>query len=317
MPLDDMKVFNDFLYRTITEVIDQQVRLFNEASGGTIVLTTKRNVGDYTHEASFKAISGLIRRRNAYGSGAVAAVDLEQLQKNSVKVASGTPPIRFQPQQFSWIQQDPETAGVVIGEQFAEGQFQDMLNTALYSLVAAMNGVAGVKYDGTAGKATYRALNATAAKFGDRANAIRAWVLHSTPMHDLWDNALANAEELFSFGTVAVRTDPFGRRFIVTDSPALVVASPAGYRTLGLVDTAVTVEDNDDFFSNLETTNGDENISRTWQAEYTFNVGIKGYSWDTASGGHSPTTAALSTTANWDKFATSNKDTAGVMLTSD
>ena len=322
MSLTDMKVFNDFLYEAVTEVIDQQVALFNAASAGAIMLTSKRNVGDFSQKASFKAIAGLMRRRDSYGSGDVNAVALAMLQNSAVKVAGGTVPVSFEPQQFSWIQQNPELAAVVIGEQFAQGLMQDYLNSALAAARAAMVNVgSSVLYTVPSnGALSLNGLNRGAQKFGDRAQDIRVWAMHSTPQHDLYDKALTNTTQLFNFGTVQVRDDGFGRRFIVTDSPSLSITSgsPAAtdYYTLGLVQNAVVVEDNNDFFANTETKNGKENIQRTWQAEYTFNLSLKGYTWDTTNGGKSPTDSEIATGTNWDKTATSIKDTAGVCVKS-
>ena len=111
--------------------------------------------------------------------------------------------------------------------------------------------------------------------------------------------------------------DGFNRRLIVTDaSPLTASGSPEGFHTLGLVDGAIAVQQNNDFFANIETSNGGENIARTWQAEWSNNIGVKGYKWDTTVA--SPvTTAKLATEANWDKVATSIKDTAGVIVLSD
>ena len=61
---------------------------------------------------------------------------------------------------------------------------------------------------------------------------------------------------------------------------------------------------------------GKENIQRTYQAEWSYNLGLLGYSWNTAAGGSSPSDTALGTPSNWTKVATSNKDTAGVLLKS-
>lgn len=321
MALTDMKVFNDFLYQSITETIDQQVHLFNQAAAGTIVLTSKRNVGDFAQKASFKAIAGLMRRRDSYGSGDVSAVALSMLQNSSVKVAGGTVPVLFEPQQFTWIQQNPELAAVVIGQQFAEGLLQDYLNSGLAAARAAIVAASTPLYTVPSnGGMSLNALNRGVQKFGDRGQEIRAWAMHSTPQYDLFDKALTNSNQLFSFGTVQVREDGFGRRFIISDSPSLAITSgsPAvtDYYTLGLVPNAVVIEDNDDFFANTETSNGKENIQRTWQAEYTFNLSLKGYTWDTANGGKSPTDAEIATGTNWDKTATSIKDTAGVCVKS-
>lgn len=322
MAMSNMVVFDDYVQRTITEVIAQQVDLFNAASNGTITLTTQRNRGDFAHYSQFAEITGLIRRRDVYASGAVGPVALSMLQNASVKVAAGTPPIAFNPSQFTWIQEQPEVAGVVIGEQVAIGQFQDMLNAGLKSARSAfVNAGAAAAYNIAAqGAMTLNGLNRGAQKFGDRAQNIRAWVIHSTPLHDLFDQSLTNTNRLFTFGDVRVLEDGFGRRFIVTDSSSLYgsVTSPdvTDYYTLGLVENAIVVEDNGDFFSNLQTVNGDENITRSWQGEWTYNLALKGYTWDTTSGGKSPTDAELGTGTNWDKTANDIKNTAGVVVRS-
>ncbi|MDZ5633492.1 major capsid protein [Janthinobacterium sp. GMG1] len=61
--------------------------------------------------------------------------------------------------------------------------------------------------------------------------------------------------------------------------------------------------DGSDIISNIDTTNGKDCIETTMQVDYTFGLGLKGYTWDEASGGKSPSDAALGTGANWDKVA--------------
>lgn len=319
MALADMKVFNDFMYDAATETIRQQVELFNGATNGALRLSQAGNVGDFAHEATYKAIAGLMRRRDAYGSGAVTPTTLSQMEHVAVKIAGGTAPVQFDPQQFSWIQRNPEEAGVVIGEQVARGVIADEVNTAILALQAALSGNADVTHDATAGSLTLNALNKGAGKFGDRMMDIMVWLIHSTPMTDLFDSSLTNSNQLFEFGSVRVTQDGFGRRFIMTDSPALYEADGGGagvdhYHTIGLSDAAATVEDNGDYYATVEEKTGDENIQRIFQAEYTYNLGLKGYAWNT--GVKSPTDAAIGTGGNWTKVATDNKSTAGVLVTS-
>lgn len=315
MALSDMQVFEQYAYGSATETIAQQVELFNAASRGAITLTSAANEGDYSSETFWKEIAGLMRRRNAYGSGAVGGVNLSQDAHTSVKVAGGTPPVTFTVAQMSWIQKSPEEAGVVIGEQLGVGMMQDMINTALRAGRAAIGANAALLEDDTAGTITRGGLVAASARFGDRAGDIAAWVMHSKVLHDLFAENITNTNRLFDIGTVSVLEDGFGRILIMTDSPDLITTgTPDTYHTLGLVDGALMVEDNGDLFTNIETTNGDENIIRTMQAEYTFNAKVKGYSWDKANGGASPNDAALALGTNWDKVATSDKNTAGVLL---
>ena len=317
MALSDMKVFNDFMYTTVTETLDQQIDLFNAASNGAIVLRSARNVGDYMDEAFYKAFSTQARRRDAYGSGAVAAQDLSQEAHTSVKIAGANGPFAFNPSQFTWIQRNPEEAAVAIGEQVAQAILQDYLNTGIGAARAAIvnNGLA---YDGTAGTLTLNSLNKGAALFGDKSGDIQVWVAHSKAYHDLIDAGLTNANRLFQFGDVQIIQDQAGRPILVSDIPALLISgSPNEYQTLGLSTGGVIVEDNGDFFANAETTNGDENIARTWQSEYTYNLKLKGFSWDKVNGGVSPDDTDLFTGTNWDKVASFDKDTAGVAVRTD
>ncbi len=316
MALSDLAVFSEYAYSTMTEMQDQQIGLFNGATRGGLVLQSGNHQGDYSDEAMWAKISGLVRRRNAYGSGAVAEKVLEHLTDTSVKVAAGTPPVRIDPGMMKWIQRSPEEAGVVVGKQMAEDSIADMLNTAVLVYAAAIGQVANVVYDhSSTGTMSLIALNKGAAKFGDRAGAIVAWVMHSKSAFDIYGEALTNATRLFVFGNVRVIEDGFGRPLVVTDSPNLITAgTPDTYAALGLTPGAVLVSQNGDFTDNVETKNGDENIIRTYQAEWSYNVGIQGFAWDKTNGGKSPANAALGTATNWDRYATSDKDLAGVLV---
>lgn len=318
MALSDLAVFNEYTQTAMTETVAQQIELFNAASRGTIVLSAGAHEGDFSEKTFFAKIAGLVRRRNAYGSGTVASKKLAQLIDTMVKVAAGTPPVELDPGQFKWIQMNPETAGAAMGQQLAGDLMADMLNTGIMGGYAALSGQTAVVYDATAltpDTLTAAHLNKGASKFGDRSSDIAAWIVHSTPMSDFYSAAIANASSLFNYGTINVITDPFGRVFVVTDSPSLVTAgAPSIYNTLGLVAGAINVDQNNDFTANIETKNGDENILRTYQAEWSYQLGIKGFSWDKTNGGKSPADAALGTATNWDKIVTSNKDLAGVVV---
>lgn len=320
----DLKVFHKTLYTTMTEVQDQAVQKFNEAVRGGLVLTSSTlNQGDFDGEVMWAKIQGLVRRRNAYADGAIASKQLSQLVNYSVKVAGGIFPIAIDPGMMKWIKKSQAEAGAVIGKQMAEDNLADMLNTAIAALVAGLSTVPEVNYDGTAnpagGTASLINLNNGAAKFGDRNQDIRAWLMHSKSIFDIYGNALVNQERLFQFGTVNVVTDGFGRPLIYTDSPALMVPAAeetlANYYQIGLNAAAATVEqNNDEFTDNIDTRNGNENIQATYQAEWTYNLGLRGFTWDTTAGGKSPTNAALATAANWDKTATYYKDGPGVLV---
>lgn len=321
MALSDLAVFNEEVYSTFTEVLDQQVELFNGATSGAIVLQGSAHQGDYSETAFFaKVAGGLVRRRNAYGSGAVAEKSLAHLIDRSVKVASGSPPVRLDPGQFKWIQQNPEVAAAAMGQQLAKDAMADFLNTALSATAAAYQTQAAIVTDASGGtggaeKMSLENMITAAGKLGDRQNSLVCWVMHSKPVTDFYLKQATNAERLFMFGDLLVDRDSRGRIIVQTDAPGLVVAgTPNEYLSLGLQPGSIYVGANNDFTDNFENKNGDENIIRTYQAEWSFNLGVNGFAWDKANGSHSPADAALFTGTNWDKIVTSIKDIGGVLL---
>lgn len=315
MALSDMVVFNQYVQSATIETLAQMVEKFNAASGGALRLTTAGFTGDFLQESFWKGIHDAQRRVDRYASnGTASPTALSQLQHNTVKVAGGFGPILFEPSQLTWVQK-PTAEGIeVISRNLAEAMMKDMLNTAIAAAVAAIEaqGSATV-YDTGTGPISYRDINQAHAKFGDHSSMIVANVMDGVSFHNLIDLNLANAEQLFQSTGVRV-VDILGRVIVVTDAPALrETGTGADAKILGLVTDAVLVHDAGDLITNVETTNGKLRIETTFQADYTYGLGLKGYAWDVGNGGKSPTDAELATGSNWDKIATSIKHTAGVL----
>jgi hypothetical protein len=324
MALTHMKVFNDFIQPAIIETLAQRVALFNEASRGSIRLTTEGFTGDFLQESFFASIHTAQRRVDRYASNAAASsTNLSQLQHNGVKVAGGFGPIVFEPSQLSWLEK-PTAEGIeVISRNFAEAMLSDQLNSAIAALVAAIENQSAAKYDGIADASpnvgiSYATLNKAHAKFGDRSGDLVASIMTGSVAHKLVGQNLTNGVHLFQAGNVTV-LDILGKAVIVTDAPALYQdASPLDKeKVLSLVEGAATVYDGGDMISNIQTNNGKIRIETTMQVDYTFGLALKGYAWDVTNGGKSPTDAELATGSNWDKVATSIKDTAGVIAIGD
>lgn len=321
MSLSQMQVFNTYFMPATIETLAQMVEKFNGASNGTIRLTTEGFDGDFLQESFYAAIHSARRRVDRYATnGAVTPTDLTQLKHSSVKVAGGFGPVRFEPSQMTWLNK-PTTEGIEIASRnFAEALLQDQLNTAIAALVAAISNQGAattVDVSGT-GVATYAAVNNSHALFGDHSALLVAQVMDGATYHNFIGQNIANGNTLFQAGTVRV-VDILGKPAVVTDAPALYSAAttdpvaPAKRRVLSLVAGAATVTDSRDIITNIETSNGNQRIETTLQMDYSFGLGLKGYTWDEANGGKSPTDAELASGANWDKIATSIKHTAGVL----
>lgn len=321
MSLSQMQVFNKYIMPATIETLAQMVEKFNGASGGAIRLTTEGFEGDFLQESFYAAIHSARRRVDRYATNADATpTDLTQLKHSSVKVAGGFGPVRFEPSQMTWLNK-PTAEGVeVASRNFAEALLQDQLNTSIAALVAAIgNQGAATTVDVSATKkADYVAVNDSHALFGDHSPLLVAQIMDGVSYHGFIGQNLTNGETLFQAGNVRV-VDILGRTVVVTDAPALYSAAivdpatPAKRRVLSLAANAAVVHDSRDIISNIETSNGKERIETTLQIDYTFGLGLKGYTWDEANGGKSPTDAELATGSNWDKVASSIKHTAGVM----
>ena len=322
MSLTQMQVFNDYIMKATIETLDQYLVAFNAASRGAIVLSPDGFTGDFLQESFFQTLAAAQRRVDRYAAnGAAPITDLAELKNSSVKVAGGFGPVRYEPSQMTWLER-PTAQGVEVASRaFAEILLKDQLNTAIAALVAAITAQSAAVNDISATLGiSQAALNNTHAKFGDASQNLVTQVMQGTTYHKLIGQALTNSEQLFHAGNVRV-IDILGKVSVVTDAPALMQAgvdpTPNKEIILSLVQGAALVHDGRDLISNVQTSNGKERIETTLQVDYTFGVGLKGYTWDQTAGGKSPTDAELATGTNWDKTATSIKHTAGVALIGD
>lgn len=317
MALSNMKVFNREVQTATIETLAQMVDKFNAASSGAIVLTNQGFEGDYRYENFWAGVHSAQRRVDRYATNSDASsTALAQLQEIGVKVAGGFGPILWEPGQLAWVQKSPGEAVEVISRNLSEAILKDQLNTAIAAAVAAIEaGTTNTTYDAGTSVLSYRHINRAHALFGDSSQLLIADIMDGVSFHNLIDANLANEATLFQAGNVRV-VDILGRRVVVTDAPALrespsTTANDA--KILSLVAGGVTVYDGSSLITNIETNNGKLRIETTFQADYDFGVALKGYQWDTSTGGKSPTDADLATGGNWDKVATSYKHTAGVL----
>lgn len=320
MSASQMIVFNDYIMPATIETLSQMVDKFNSASAGAIRLTTTGFDGDFLQKSFFAAVHSAQRRVDRYAAQASAtATDLTQIKESGVKVAGGFGPIRFEPSQMTWLSQ-PTAQGIeVASRNFAEALLADQLNTAIAALVAAISNQSTATNDVSASAGiTYGALNDAHAKFGDASGNLVATVMRGSVFHKLLGTNLTNTNRLFTAGNVRVIADPIGQAIVVTDCPALyATGTPNKDKVLSLCADAAIVYNGSDVVSNIQTSNGQTRIETTMQVDYSFGLALKGYTWDESNGGKSPTDAELATGSNWDKTATSIKQTAGVIAIGD
>ncbi|WP_338762019.1 major capsid protein [Massilia sp. METH4] len=315
MSLSLMQVFQQFIMPAAMERLSQQLGKFNAASGGALVMTTEGFAGDFLQRSLWSSLAGAQRRVDRYKTNSpVTPTELQQIKESAVKVAGGFGPVIFEPSQMTYIQKATTEGIDLAAVAFSDAVLSDMLNTAIAALVAAIGNNPNTVNDvsGSAGISRV-AFNDAHAKFGDASGNLVAQIMNGVAAHKLIGQNLTNSNQLFTAGNVTV-LDVLGKPIVVTDAPALYTAgSPNKLRVLSLASSAAVVMNDGDVVQNVQTTNGKERIETTWQADYTFGLALKGYTWDEVNGGKSPTDAELATGTNWDQTAVSIKNTAGVM----
>ena len=91
-----------------------------------------RHEGYYLQEAFFKAVSGLVARRDLTSDPDAAITDLALTEDENipVKLFRRIGPVAITRGAFRTIQRDPGEFSVLIGQQAAKGTAIDMLNAA-------------------------------------------------------------------------------------------------------------------------------------------------------------------------------------------
>lgn len=314
--IGDIKVYQNEFNAGVIEAQQQNIDVFNSSSLGTITLTTERMRGQYKKDAFWKDID-VISRRDVTSSASATPIKMTQDELVSVKVARKFGPVDSQIEPFRMMDQDAERElAFLMGFKYQEKKTEEQVNTSLAVIAAGLGNISAVTVDGTAGTITPTLLSNSMAKFGDKASAIKLWVMHSKVYFDLVNQQIAdkitNIADVVLYGGSPAS---FNRPILVTDSADLIVTgSPNTYITLGLTEGALglTETGSETFATDLNL--GDENLFYRMQGEYNYVIGQKGLAWDVTNGGGNPSDAALVTGSNWDQVVSDVKQLGGVVL---
>lgn len=279
-----LTVFQRKLVTAVTQMIPDNLNVFNAAANGAVVLGTGEVLKDVIEKMSVGLIANLVTDRNAYapvGTPATAKV-LARMLTNSVNLSAKVGPVAITKAMMAKIETNVNSVAAEIAAQATQAIMLHYLkagigaskaaiesnNNAVYTQPARVDGVGGRTFP------TLADFPLAASKFGDQASLIKSWFMDGVT----WANfiayqALPSAEQVFAIGDLQVMGDGLGRRFIISDAAA--DAMGAG-KMLGLVPGAVAVTTNGlDMLAQEK--GGNENIERWWQGEFDFNVAVKGY----------------------------------------
>lgn len=311
-----LKIDNVIVHATATEVIMQNVEAFTAGTRGAITLGTQMISGDMLETSMLSEIASLIARRDITADTAATVKTVSSRDENTIKIYWGTGAIEFKAVDAKRYGSDAGAFSAAIGEQIGKGIITYALNAGISAVRAAIQSQAGlITGDGIA-TVTPALLNSALKPFGDAQNQIVSFVMNGSTYNDLVGEAIISSSSSVAYGAIYEgTTGTLGRPVFVTDAAglAMTVGAEAGTAVLGLTQDAVNIIESEarEFIS--EMVSGGENIKYRIQAEGSYALNVKGYSWIAASGTN-PTTAAVGTAANWEKKATDVKSTAGVIL---
>jgi len=318
--LTDLVVYQDELQAGMFESIVQNIDAFNAASLNSIRLVRQDLRGEYNKESFFQPITGLVSRRDLTSVAAETDLPMTQDEIIGVKISRKIGPATHAIGALQHVSSDQREMSYVLGQMIGKEKAKDILNTSIKGVEAAIEGQTALVYDATGESTTtltHLHLINGLKKFGDQAQRIVCWVMHSKPYYDLMaqsvSDKITNVADLVIHGA---EIGSLNRPIVVTDSPALMDDDSAGgnYSVLGLVADGVVATESEDETFIAEVVSGLAQLSFRIQGEYAFNLNCKGFKWDTSGGGANPTDASIATTSNWDKAATEDKDLAGIRI---
>lgn len=302
----DFEIYPREFFSGMNEVLQQYTQAFNAGSEGAIRLVTEQLRGDFERQSFMRKIAnGTVSHRDTSSTDSVTPEKMEQGELTAPKINRRIGPNSNTLDQWKKIAEDPQMFSFFYGQQMAEDVAADWLNTALLAGVTAMetedSGDNKMVYDATGEsdpKLRTEYLVRGLRLLGDRAQRIRAWVMHSDSFYALAENQIiekvTNVADAVIYGGVP---GSLNRPIIVTDSPSLVGGTyDDEYRVLGLTEDAfvATQSEDQDVYSEVEL--GRENLVMTIQGEYAFNTRVKGFDY---TGGANPDDDTLGSGSNW------------------
>lgn len=319
----DFKVYDEQFQGAFVETIMQNVDAFNAASQGALVMRTRELLGHYEKEAFFdEVVAAAIARRDITASGAITPTKLTQDEFIGVKLNRRNGPFEVSIDSMRKIGANAsQQFSRVIGTQTAKAMPREMLDRALAAIEAKLDATAALEKDSTGAVITSTGPVEALAKFGDAAGDIVLWVMHSKVYFDLVKVNVTDA--IYRANGVQIMAGvpaTYGRPVLVTDSASLkevdgVSTGVDSYSTLGLTSMAATIDISEPPVAALEgPLTGNEQLFYRWQAEYAYNLKLRGCQWDTTNGGINPTNVAVATATNWDTAVADSKLLPGVIL---
>lgn len=308
----DLVIYNRQAQTAYLERIQDVLEVFNGASQGAIILRSEAIEGDFDQSAFYK-IGGQVEHRNVNSDSAIETKKIGADEMVGVKAPWKYGPYATTEEAFKRRNRSPEEFAILVGQDAADAQLAYSVAAAFASLDAAIGGNAGMTATGNWTTDGKKVLTKGMRKFGDRFNRIALFAMDSDTYFDLVDQAIT--DKIFEEAGVVV----YGGQPGTMGKPVLVTDRAPADKIFGLQSGAVEIVESQAPGFRFYNIDDQENLALGYRSEGAFNVSLLGYSWDKDGVGSpapaNPNLVQLGTGANWRRYATSDKSTAGVRIT--
>ncbi len=302
----DLIIYNDLAQTAYLERLQDVLDVFNASSGGAIVLRNENIEGDLRKRA-FYTIGGSLEHRNVNSTSSVSGKKIGAGEQVGVKTPWKYGPYETTEEAFKRRARSPEEFSMLVGQDMADAVLDYYIQFAFAALAGAIGANANMNVSASFATDHKKVLTKGMRKFGDRFNRIAVFGMDSGTYFDLVDDAIG--EKIYEEAGSVV----YGGTPGTMGKPVLVSDKIPAEKIFGLQAGAVTITESQIPGLRSYPINDQENLAIGYRAEGTFNVDLLGYSWDEQAGVN-PNLAAVGTGANWDKYASSDKVTAGVII---
>ena len=302
----DMVIYPALMQTGYLERKQDNLDVFNAQSAGAVVFVNELVQGDYS-ASSFYKIGGSIAHRDVNSDATVAGTKIASDEMVGVKTPWKYGPYQTTEEAFKRRGKSPAEFSMLIGQDMADATAEGFIGYALGSLEAAIRSNAAMVTTGELAVDGKKVLTKGLRTMGDKFAKVAIWVMDSAAYLDIVDEAIDNKvyEEA---GVVIYGGVPgtMGKPVLVTDlCPADTI--------FGLNQGAVTIKESQAPATRAYPIEDQENLAIGYRGEGTANVEVLGYKWKDKAVTN-PTQAQLALSTNWEKYATSNKATAGFII---
>lgn len=303
----DLVIYNDTAQTAYLERNMDNLAVFNENSRAAIGLNSELIEGDLKLRSFYK-VGGSIADRDVNSTAAVTATKIAADEMVSVKVPWKYGPYETTEEAFKRRARSPEEFSMLIGQDMADATMAGWIGYALNALQGAIGSNAAMNVSGELATEGKKVLTKGLRTMGDKSSSIAIWVMHSNSYFDIVDESIDN--KLYEEAGVVV----YGGSPGTLGKPVLKTDLCPEDKIFGLVAGAVMVTESQAPGMRSYQVDNQENLAIGFRAEGTANVEVLGYKWKTKTNVN-PSAASLATTTNWEKYATSDKATAGFIIT--